>query len=413
LTGGEIRAKRLAMPWPQERSRVVAALGVAQLIGWGTSFYLPGVLAVPITADTGWPLSFVVGGVSLGLLVAGLISPQVGRLIAANGGRPVLAVSALLFAAGLGVIGLAPFLWVYLAGWIAVGAAMGTGLYDAAFAALGRRYGSAARGPITALTLFGGFASSVFWPFGAYLAATIGWRNACLAYAAMHLLIALPLVLTFPSGNAAPSDRTEPTVEPASTPSSMRSAGEGRIVALLALILTLSAGVGSIVVVHLLLMLEARGLAVAVAVSIGALFGPAQVGARVVEGLLGARYHPIWTMVASCVAMAFGLAAMVIAADVAFLMLAMIVYAGGYGIMWIARGTLPLALFGAARYPVLMGRLAFPSLIVQALAPFAAALVVDRYGIEAMVVGLSTIATVNVALVVALWRSIRKDRGTL
>ncbi len=94
------------MPGPQERSRVVAALGVAQLIGWGTSFYFPGVLAAPIAADTGWPLSFIVGGVSLGLLIAGLISPQVGRLIAAHGGRPVLAASALLFASGLCIIGI-------------------------------------------------------------------------------------------------------------------------------------------------------------------------------------------------------------------------------------------------------------------------------------------------------------------
>jgi predicted MFS family arabinose efflux permease len=395
------------MPWPQERSRVVAALGVAQLIGWGTSFYFPGVLAAPIAADTGWPLSVIVGGVSLGLLIAGLISPQVGRVIAARGGRPVLAASALLFASGLCIIGMAPALWVSLAGWIAVGAAMGTGLYDAAFAALGRLYGRSARGPITALTLFGGFASTVFWPLGAYLAATFGWRNACFAYAALHLLIALPLLLTFPSGKAAALDGVDATAKP--MPSATPRAGEGVIILLLALILTLSAGIGSIVVVHLLLILEARGLAVALAVSIGTLFGPAQVGARVIEGLFGARYHPVWTMVVSCVTMALGLAAMTMttAAGVVVLTLAMIVYAAGYGIMWIARGTLPLALFGAERYPVLMGRLAFPSLIVQALAPFAAALVVERYGIDAMVAGLSVIAVVNAALVLVLRRLCR------
>jgi predicted MFS family arabinose efflux permease len=393
------------MPGPQDRSRVVAALGVAQLIGWGTSFYFPGVLAAPIAADTGWPLSFIVGGVSLGLLIAGLISPQVGRLIGAHGGRPVLAASALLFASGLCIIGMAPALWVYLAGWIAVGAAMGTGLYDAAFAALGRLYGTRARGPITALTLFGGFASTVFWPLGAYLAATFGWRNACFAYAALHLLIALPLLLTFPSGKAAASEGAGATAAP--VPSATPRAGEGVIILLLALILTLSAGIGSIVVVHLLLILEAKGLAVALAVSIGTLFGPAQVGARVIEGLFGARYHPIWTMVASCLAMALGLAAMTTVAGVAVLTVAMLVYAAGYGIMWIARGTLPLALFGAERFPVLMGRLAFPSLIVQALAPFAAALVVERYGIDAMVAGLSVIAVVNAVLVLALRRLCR------
>ena len=213
-------------------------------------------------------------------------------------------------------------------------------------------------------------------------------------------------MLTFPAGKAAPANPAAPTAGP--TTSSAPRAGEGVILVLLALILTLSAGIGSIIVVHLLLILEARGLAVAVAVSIGTLFGPAQVGARVIEGLFGARYHPIWTMVASCAAMALGLAAMLTTAGVAVLTMAMIVYAAGYGIMWIARGTLPLALFGAERYPVLMGRLAFPSLIVQALAPFAAALIVERYGIDTMVGGLAAIAAINAALVLVLWRCCRR-----
>jgi predicted MFS family arabinose efflux permease len=386
---------------------VVAALGVAQLIGWGTSFYFPGVLAAPIAADTGWPLSYIVGGVSLGLLVAGLVSPQVGRVIAARGGRPVLAASALLSAAGLALIGAAPALPAYLIGWILVGAGMGTGLYDAVFAALGRLYGTAARSPITTLTLFGGFASTVFWPLGAYLAATIGWRGACFAYAGLYLFIVLPLVLMFPNGKA-DDDGARPAAS--STPEAAAPAASQRtILILLALILTLSAGIGSIVVVHLLLILESKGLAVAAAVSIGTLFGPAQVGARVIESLFGARYHPVWTMIASCAAMAAGLAVMLTVAGVAPLTLAMIVYAAGYGIMWIARGTLPLALFGPARYPVLMGRLAFPSLIVQALSPFAAALLVERAGIDAMVGVLMAVAVVNVALIAVLWVMCRRS----
>jgi predicted MFS family arabinose efflux permease len=322
----------------------------------------------------------------------------------------MLAASSLLFAGGLCLIGIAPWLWVYLIGWIVVGAAMGAGLYDAAFAALGRLYGANARGPITALTLFGGFASAVFWPLGAYLAAAFGWRNACFAYAALHLLIALPLVLTFPSGKATPSDEAGKI---ATKMSPGPRVGERAILILLALILTLSAGIGSIVVVYLLLILEGKGLAVAVVVSIGTLFGPAQVGARVIEGLFGARYHPIWTMVASCAAMAVGLAAMLTSAGIAVLTVAMIIYAGGYGIMCIARGTLPLALFGPDRYPVLMGRLAFPSLIVQALAPFAAALIVERYGIDAMVAALSAIAVFNAILVAALWWLCRKHNDPL
>src|SRR5438105_9384266 len=139
---------------PLDRRVVITALGIAQIFAWGTSFYFPAVFAGPIVAETGWSLGVVVGGTSIGLLVAGLASPQVGRLIDRHGGRPVLLASSLLYAAGLAGIGLAPSLPVYLAAWAVLGLGMGTGLYDAVFAALGRMYGHGARGPITNLTLF-------------------------------------------------------------------------------------------------------------------------------------------------------------------------------------------------------------------------------------------------------------------
>ena len=149
---------------------------------------------------------------------------------------------------------------------------------------------------------------------------------------------------------------------------------------LLALVLTISAGIGSIVVVHLLIFLQARGADFALAVTLGTLFGPAQVGARFIERLFGTHYHPIWTMVASCLLMLIGLALLLAAFPL--LALTILLYGGGYGIMWIARGTLPLALFGPGRYATLIGRLAFPSLIVQALAPSAGALLIERQGAD-------------------------------
>ena len=176
-----------------DRRVVISALGIAQILAWGTSFYFPAVFAGPIVADTGWSLGFVVGGTSIGLLVAGLISPQVGRIIDVHGGRPVLLASSLFYAAGLIGIGLAPALPVYLFAWVLLGIGMGTGLYDAVFAALGRMYGSAARGPITNLTLFGGFASTICWPLSAFMIEHIGWRDACFVYAALHLFVSLPL----------------------------------------------------------------------------------------------------------------------------------------------------------------------------------------------------------------------------
>ena len=152
-----------ARRWP-----VISALGVVQILAWGSSFYLPAVLAGPIAENTGWPLAWVVGGLSVGLLVAAFVSPRVGLAINRYGGRPVLALAALLLAAGLAALGFAPTLPVYLAGWLLIGLGMGCGLYDPAFATLGRLYGAEARPAITTLTLWGGFASTVCWPLSAY-----------------------------------------------------------------------------------------------------------------------------------------------------------------------------------------------------------------------------------------------------
>jgi predicted MFS family arabinose efflux permease len=246
----------------------------------------------------------------------------------------------------------------------------------------------------------------VCWPLSAFLAETFGWRGACFVYAALHLLVALPLQMAvMPPLSRLPAQAApDPT---ASTKQAATHGGERLLFVLLALVLTISAGIGSIVVVHLLIFLQARGVDFAFAVFLGTLFGPAQVGARVIERLFGARYHPIWTMVASCLLMAIGLALLLAAFPL--LALVILLYGGGYGIMWIARGTLPLALFGPERYATLMGRLAFPSLIVQALAPSGGALLVERAGSDATMAVLTGFAFLNVALIGILWAAWRRS----
>src|SRR5438105_2829813 len=149
------------------RPVVVAMLGGMQILAWGSTFYLLPVLARPIVDDTGWSYDRVMAGLALGLLAAGIVSPRTGRLIGRHGGRRVLAGGALLVALGLVIVGCATSLPVYLAGWVVLGAGMGASLYDAAFATLGALYGTAARGPIAAVTLYGGFASTVCWPSSA------------------------------------------------------------------------------------------------------------------------------------------------------------------------------------------------------------------------------------------------------
>ena len=382
----------------RDRRVVITALGAAQILGWGTSFYFPAVFSEPIVKATGWSLGWVVAGTTIGLLIAGLISPQVGQLIGRHGGRPVLLVSSLCFAAGLAGVGLAPALPVYLAAWLVLGVGMGTGLYDAVFATLGRMYGADARGPITNLTLFGGFASTVCWPLSAFMIDHVGWRMACLIYAALHLCVALPLQMAVV--RAAPASAPQPE-QAASSGHDAPIANEGLIFVLVALMLALAAGVGSVVVVHLLIFLRARGVDYATAVGLGTLFGPAQVGARVVERLFGSRYHPIWTMIGSCALMAVGL--MLLLVQFPLLALTILLYGAGFGVSWVGRGTLPLALFGPKRFPLLMGKLAFPTLITLALAPSLGALLIEDLGTNKTVGILTVFALINLVLVGVLW----------
>lgn len=389
---------------PRPSRATITAFGLVQILGWGCSFYFPAVFAPAVVAETGWPLPFVVGGTSLGLLVAGLISPAVGNFIARHGGRRILSASSLLFAAGLALVGLSPTLPVYLVGWALIGLGMGTGLYDAVFATLGRMYGHAARAPIATLTLFGGFASTVCWPFSAFLLDISGWRTACFVYAALHVLVALPLMLyaTRTTREAASSAPGASAQTPAPAPAQYRRT----IVVLLALVMSVATGIGAILLVHLLIILQARGLDFAAAVAAGTLFGPAQVGARVIERLFGERYHPLWTLLAAVALMAAGL--LLFMADAPIVLGGIVIFAAGFGISWIARGTVPLALFGPADYPRLAGRLAFPSLIVQALAPSAGALLLATQGVGATIAALIALAGLNLALTLWLFAVARR-----
>jgi len=389
------------------RGTIITVLGLTQIMAWGSSYYLPAVIAPALARDTGWPLAWVVGGLSLGLLVAGLISPRVGSSIERHGGRNVLAFSAVSIGAGQIGLAVAPSLAAYIAAWLVIGFGMGAGLYDAAFATLGRLYGHGARSAITTLTLFGGFASTVCWPISAFLLAAIGWRGACLAYAAVQLLIALPLYLTLlprgvPQRSAVSEVDRNATVTPAGNPSLL-------VMTLLATTITLAAVISSTLSVHLLSILQAGGLALAAAVGLGALVGPSQVTARAIEMMIARYHHPIWTKLASASFVAIGVLALW--TGMPAVPVALGFYGAGIGLESIARGTLPLALFGPSGYAKLMGRLAMPSLIAQAAAPSMGALLMEWAGAQGTLAVLGGLALFNVALACGLRWLLGRNRG--
>jgi MFS family permease len=387
------------------RGIIISALGIGQIFAWGSSYYLPTVLAKPIALDTGWALSWVVGGLSLGLVAAGIVSPWIGRTIERRGGRAVMAASAILLAAGLIVLALAQHVLVYLAGWLLLGFGMGAGLYDPAFATLGRLYGKAARSAITTLTLFGGFASTVCWPLSAFLLEHWGWRGTCLTYAAFHLACLLPLYLVaLPGGVAAlPDDEPSGVKVLIGEPALARRAE--LLFVLLAVAITLSSMISTLVSVHLLTILQSRGVSLVAAVGLGALVGPSQVGARLIELVIARYHHPIWTKLASTFLVALGLAALWAALPI--LVVPLMLYGAGIGLESIARGTLPLAMFAGPGYAARMGRLAMPSLMAQAAAPSIGAVLLSTYGTGGTLAALTLAATGNFLLAMMLYIGLR------
>jgi hypothetical protein len=361
----------IAGPW-----RAVLVLGVTQILAWGAIFYPP-VLTVPlIAAERGWSMTFAMGGFSLALLTAGLVSPRVGRLIDRHGGHRVMPVGSLLAALGLFLLVHAAHPAAYLAVWMLLGVATAAALYDPAFATLGRIFGVEARRPITALTLAGGFASTVSWPATHLLLEWVGWRGAYLVYAALLALVAAPL-----HAFALPRTRAETQPRPASgapTPAPVL-APKGRPFMLVAAAFAAYAFVPSGLSAHLLAIFGRAGIDAASVVAIGALFGPAQVAARIGELVFARRLHPLGVarfavgmlLAAFVVLASFGLS---VAAAAAFA----VMYGLANGLITIARGAVPLALFGASGYGALMGRIGGASLVMQAIAPLVLAFVAER-----------------------------------
>ncbi len=385
---------------------MAAGLGVGQILSWGSSFYLLAVLAGPITADTGWPGSIVVAGVSVGLVVAGLGSPRVGSLVAANHGRTVLVASALLLALGLAIMAVSPNQWFYLGAWAVLGLGMSGGLYSAAFAVLGHTYGASARSAITLVTLFGGLASTICWPLSSLLVNEVGWRGTALAYAGAHLLVTAPLyALTVPRQTMAPAPVDAGLVSgPAAPPP---AASGWPMVVLFATIATLCTSITALMSVHMFSLLAGIGIVGAAAVALGATVGPSQVGARAIELLIGRRHNPIWTLLIATLAMAAAIS--FLGVGVLAPTILMVAYGVGIGLASIANGTVPLALFGQASYARIMGRIGLPSLLAQAAAPIIGSALIQRLGPETTltVVGLVALATFGLAV----WLMVHSSRG--
>ncbi|BBO05036.1 MFS transporter [Bradyrhizobium ottawaense] len=389
----QVPADRVAGPLA-----IVVALGTAQTIAWASSYYLPAILAAPIARDLGLAPTYVFGALSGALVVSGLLGPRVGHAIDTFGGRGLLAVSNLVFVAGLLLLSVAHGIAVLVAAWVLLGIGMGMGLYEAAFATLARIYGSNARRTITGITLIAGFASTLGWPLTTWLASEYDWRVACQVWAAIHLCLALPLNLSLP--RAVPLDQ-QPRSDPGASQRSGRQS-ETFAMVLLAYMFAAASFVSSGVSAILPTMLVAFGATPAQALLAGALVGPAQVGARLLEaGWLG-RFHPLLSARLAMLMNPIGVVALV--AGGPFLASTFtVLYGAGNGIITIARGTLPLALFGPAGFGRRVGMISLPSRATGALAPLALGLMVEHFGSSAL--WISALASISAFFALLLLRA--------
>jgi len=393
----------------------VCALGIAQITAWGTSYYCLGVLAGPITADTGWSRSFVYLGFTVSLLVMGMISTWAGRAIDRYGPRLVMTVGTLVLSLGLYLLSRVTSETAYLAIWALLGFGMRLSLYDAAFAAMVHIVPSRGRLAISYLTLFGAFASTVFWVVGHYLNEAGGWRHTLAVFGAINLAVCLPLIWIALWRREEGSHRTNREADRRAGAESPL-VGRPRVVAiaLFAIVMSLNGFVFSVLSVQLVPLLEGTGLATGVAVWIASLKGFAQFGGRVIE-IIGARnLHAVTVARIAIGVLPISFLVLVLSGGGLYAAVAFTLLMGAsQGVITIVRGAVPLALFGASGYGAVLGLIATPVLLVNAASPTLFALIVDRWGWSAAQIVLlaASVAAFIAVEQMSRWYRRSRERG--
>jgi MFS family permease len=387
-------------------SRAVIVLCITQILGWGALFYPPGLTMPHIAAAHGWSLAQSLLGFSIAMGVSGLVAPFTCSLIERHGGHYIMSGGALIGALGLLILPFASHYGLYLASWVLLGVAMACNLYDPAFTALARIFGTASRRPITLVTFVGGLASTLSWPTTQMLIASGGWRTVYFVFAGVMAFIIAPLyafvlprnaVYVPPPGKeGAPAVSPVKTVPPVGAPFLLMAAG-----------FACHALMQSGTLAHLLTILQRGGIDASTAVFIGALFGPAQVLTRIADFVSGGRLHPLWLVRIAMSTMAFAFMLLVVAGFSPGVAMAFaLMFGAANGVVTIARGALPLAMFGAVGYGRVVGRVARPAQICQAVAPFVLAYVIDRWsGLVALEI-LIAVAFMALACFAALRRPV-------
>jgi predicted MFS family arabinose efflux permease len=390
----------------------VLTLGITQIIGWGTTVYALGVLAKPIQAETGWRLDLIIAGITAALLASGVASTAIGRMIDRHGGRLVMVLGSTLVASLQTAIALAPGIEAYLVCWALLGVGMRMCLYDAAFAALVQVAPEVGRTSISYLTLFGSFASSIFWPIGHTLADAYGWRATFMIFAALNLLICVPLH-TWGLKRRPAVSTTSPTEPgqrlPLGAPIPVLL-GRARAIAmaLFAVVISACAFIFGALAILLPSVLQASGVTPREAVILASIKGVAQFGGRLCDICFGRNLGTLTVGRIAVALLPLSFAFLIFGGSGFGWALAFTILFGiSNGLVTIVRGAVPLALFGPVGYGAVLGLLATPYLLMNASAPLLLTTVVEQTSIlvgEWALLGCGLVAMVAMEVMAAWYR---------
>jgi len=379
------------------RWHVVAALGVTQIVSWGSLYYAFAVVMESVRDELGASPPVVVGAYSLALLVSGLVAAPVGRHIDRHGARGAMTAGSIGAALLLAVFSQVTSTAALYAVWAALGFVMGLTLYEPAFASLALVFRADLRKAITVLTLAGGLASTVFWPLTQWLASSLGWREAVLVLAAINLVLCVPLHALFLPAQGRPADSPPGAADDA--------AGRARLLAdwhfrWLAVAFTLNMLAFSAMGLHLLAMLQEQGYSPKSAALFAAMVGPMQVAGRIVEFTFAHRVSPARVGEIALLAFPVSIAILAFAGGSTLGVVAFaILYGASNGVMTIVRGTVPAEIWGRAGYGGLTGLMATPVLLARAAGPFAAA------GVLALAGGYRAVSIALIGVGILSWLS--------
>jgi predicted MFS family arabinose efflux permease len=360
---------------PPRTRPTLAILAATQVISWGSLYYAFAIVARDIERELGLRSELVFGAFSWCLLVAGLAATPAGLLIDRYGGRLVMAAGSLLCGSGFLLLASAHSAAGYFLAWSVLGVAMSGVLYEAAFATITHLFGAESRRTISTLTLFGGFASTVFWPLTLKASTLVGWRNTYLLYAGLQLALCLPLHLLLgarPGAARHGSKKSGPDF-------SLKEALRHPAFWTLAFAFSANSFIFSALSVHLIPILHRLGHPMPSVVLMAALIGPMQVAGRVAEMAFGRHVQP-QTVGKLCFAMLPGalLALLLYGAQQSAMALFCVLYGLSNGILTIVRGTIPQLLFGTRNYGAISGALSGPSLLAKAAGPLAVAALIEH-----------------------------------